>query len=105
MQIKLVIRWVYNRGAKRCRGNERGTLSVVYIGVFHSLEYNIINDICLLGNKFSRDTYCLLTEAFQVKTSVNMAKIKALEKGTVPSIASVKVLCHNLFLYNDLFPC
>ncbi len=31
-------------------------------------------------------------------TSVNMAKVKALEKGTVLSMASVKVLCHNLFL-------
>lgn len=31
-------------------------------------------------------------------TSVNIAKVKALEKGTVLSMASVKVLCHNLFL-------
>lgn len=31
-------------------------------------------------------------------TSVNLAKVKALEKGTVLSMASVKVLCHNLFL-------
>lgn len=31
-------------------------------------------------------------------TSVNLAKVKALEKGAVLSMASVKVLCHNLFL-------
>lgn len=31
-------------------------------------------------------------------TSVNLAKVKALEKGTVLSMASVKVLCHNIFL-------
>ena len=31
-------------------------------------------------------------------TSVNIAKVKALEAGTVLSMASVKVLCHNLFL-------
>lgn len=31
-------------------------------------------------------------------TSVNLAKVKALEKGTVLSMTSVKVLCHNLFL-------
>lgn len=31
-------------------------------------------------------------------TSVNFAKVKALEKGTVLSMASVKVLCHNVFL-------
>lgn len=31
-------------------------------------------------------------------TSVNLAKVKALEKGTTLSMASVKVLCHNLFL-------
>lgn len=31
-------------------------------------------------------------------TSVNLAKAKALEKGTVLSMASVKVLCHNIFL-------
>lgn len=31
-------------------------------------------------------------------TSVNIAKVKALEKGAVLSMASVKVLCHNLFL-------
>ena len=31
-------------------------------------------------------------------TSVNLAKVKALEKGTALSMASVKVLCHNLFL-------
>lgn len=31
-------------------------------------------------------------------TSVNIAKVKALEKGTVLSMASVKVLCHNIFL-------
>lgn len=31
-------------------------------------------------------------------TSVNLAKVKALEKGCVLSMASVKVLCHNLFL-------
>ena len=31
-------------------------------------------------------------------TSVNIAKVKALEQGTVLSMASVKVLCHNLFL-------
>ena len=30
--------------------------------------------------------------------SVNLAKVKALEKGTVLSMASVKVLCHNIFL-------
>ena len=31
-------------------------------------------------------------------TSVNLAKVKAIEKGTVLSMASVKVLCHNIFL-------
>ena len=31
-------------------------------------------------------------------TSVNLAKVKALEKGTLLSMASVKVLCHNIFL-------
>lgn len=31
-------------------------------------------------------------------TSVNLAKVKALEKGTVLSMASVKVLCNNIFL-------
>lgn len=31
-------------------------------------------------------------------TSVNIAKVKASEEGAVLSIASVKVLCHNLFL-------
>jgi hypothetical protein len=31
-------------------------------------------------------------------TSVNLAKVNALEKGTVLSMTSVKVLCHNLFL-------
>lgn len=31
-------------------------------------------------------------------TSVNLAKVKALEKGTALSMASVKVLCHNIFL-------
>lgn len=31
-------------------------------------------------------------------TSVNLAKVKALKKGTVLSMASVKVLCHNIFL-------
>ena len=31
-------------------------------------------------------------------TSVNLAKVKALEKGTVLSMASVKVLSHNIFL-------
>lgn len=31
-------------------------------------------------------------------TSVNLAKVKAIEKGTVLSMASVKVLCHNMFL-------
>lgn len=31
-------------------------------------------------------------------TSINLAKVKALEKGTVLSMASVKVLCHNIFL-------
>lgn len=31
-------------------------------------------------------------------TSVNLAKVKALEKGIVLSMASVKVLCHNFFL-------
>ncbi len=31
-------------------------------------------------------------------TSVNIAKVKALEEATVLSIDSVKVLCHNLFL-------
>lgn len=31
-------------------------------------------------------------------TCVNLAKVKALEKGTVLSMASVKVLCHNIFL-------
>lgn len=31
-------------------------------------------------------------------TSVNLAKVKALEKGKVLSMASVKVLCHNIFL-------
>ena len=31
-------------------------------------------------------------------TSVNLAKVKALEKGTILSMASVKVLCHNHFL-------
>lgn len=29
---------------------------------------------------------------------MNLAKAKALEKGTVLSMASVKVLCHNMFL-------
>lgn len=31
-------------------------------------------------------------------TSVNLAKVKAIEKGSVLSMASVKVLCHNIFL-------
>ena len=31
-------------------------------------------------------------------TSVNLAKVKALEKGTVLSMTSVKVVCHNIFL-------
>jgi len=31
-------------------------------------------------------------------TAVNLAKVKALERGTVLSMASVKVLCHNIFL-------
>ena len=31
-------------------------------------------------------------------TSVNLTKVKVLEKGTVLSMASVKVLCHNIFL-------
>ena len=31
-------------------------------------------------------------------TSVNLAIAKALEKGTVLSMTSVKVLCHNIFL-------
>jgi len=31
-------------------------------------------------------------------TSVNLVKVNALEKGTVLSMASVKVLCHNIFL-------
>lgn len=31
-------------------------------------------------------------------TSVNLAKVKALEKGIILSMASVKVLCHNLFI-------
>lgn len=31
-------------------------------------------------------------------TGVNLAKVKALEKGTALSMASVKVLCHNIFL-------
>ncbi|WP_195652839.1 hypothetical protein [Bacteroides cellulosilyticus] len=31
-------------------------------------------------------------------TSVNLAKAKVLEKRTVLSMASVKVLCHNIFL-------
>ena len=31
-------------------------------------------------------------------TSINQAKVKAIEKGTALSIASVKVLCHNIFL-------
>lgn len=31
-------------------------------------------------------------------TSVNIAKANALEKGTVFSMASVKMLCHNIFL-------
>jgi len=31
-------------------------------------------------------------------TSVNLAKVKTLEKGTVLSMTSVKMLCHNLFL-------
>jgi hypothetical protein len=31
-------------------------------------------------------------------TTVNLAKVKALEKGTVSLMASVKVLCHNIFL-------
>ena len=31
-------------------------------------------------------------------TSVNLAKVKVIEKGTVLSIASVKVLSHNIFL-------
>lgn len=36
-------------------------------------------------------------------TSVNLAKVKALEKGTALSMASVKVLCHNLFLMQPEF--
>ena len=31
-------------------------------------------------------------------TSVNLAKVKAIEKGSVLSMVSVKVLCHNIFL-------
>jgi hypothetical protein len=31
-------------------------------------------------------------------TSVNIARVNALEKGAVFSMMSVKVLCHNIFL-------
>ena len=37
-------------------------------------------------------------------TSVNIAKANALEKGTAFSMTSVKVLCHNIFLMQGLFP-
>lgn len=38
--------------------------------------------------------FLFITDAY----FINLVNVKALEKGTVLSMASVKVLCHNLFL-------
>lgn len=51
-----------------------------------------------LTNCQSRDIDKLHFHFNASMTSVNLAKVKALEKGTVLSMASVKVLCHNIFL-------
>lgn len=51
-----------------------------------------------LTNCQSRDIDKLHFHFNASMTSVNIAKVKALEKGTVLSMASVKVLCHNIFL-------
>lgn len=51
-----------------------------------------------LNNCQSRDIDKLHFHFNASLTSVNLAKVKALEKGTVLSMASVKVLCHNIFL-------
>lgn len=51
-----------------------------------------------LTNCQSRDIDKLHFHINASMTTVNLAKVKALEKGTVLSMASVKVLCHNIFL-------
>lgn len=49
-------------------------------------------------NPQSRDVNKLHFHFNASLTCINLAKVKAIEKGTVLSMASVKVLCHNLFL-------
>lgn len=51
-----------------------------------------------LTNCQSRDLNKLHFHFNASLTSVNIAKVKALEKGATLSMASVKVLCHNIFL-------
>lgn len=54
----------------------------------------------------SRDLNKLHFHFNALLTSVNLAKVKALQKGTVLSMASVKVLCVITYSSrNDLFPC
>lgn len=57
------------------------------------------------GKQFTGLTHCQSRDLNKLHfhfnaslTSVNLAKVKAIEKGSVLSMASVKVLCHNIFL-------
>ena len=55
-----------------------------------------VNKVTIWGQ--SRDLDKLHFHFNASLTSVNIAKVKALEEGAVLSMASVKVLCHDLFL-------
>ena len=62
------------------------------------LNFAIAMESNLLTDCQSRDLNKLHFHFNASLTSVNLAKVKAIEKGSVLSMVSVKVLCHNIFL-------
>ena len=79
-------------------------MKAIYILDFYKTRFQV--EFCFrdskqftgLTNCQSRDIDKLHFHINASLASVNPAKVKALEKGTVLSVVSVKVLCHNIFL-------